>query len=67
MSIQAHSDPRVALIDRLIANVRVTLPRASAETLAFAAEILRDLEERRAQFTQQPELDLSHGKAQVAA
>lgn len=49
-------DQKLELIDRLIANVRVTLKHAEPDTVEFSGGVLRYLQGERDKLTAQPEL-----------
>lgn len=51
-------DDRLELVDRLIANVRVTLKKGDADLILFAAELLRNLQSSRDELTRQLEMEL---------
>lgn len=48
--MQAQQDERVELVDRLIANARLSAKRGEPDTVIFAGELMKVLEQRKAEL-----------------
>lgn len=60
-------DERLSLVEQLIAQVRIACRKGDPDTILFAAEVLRDLENRKRQLTQQLELPVAASTKERAA